>query len=69
MWHTSNRLNLEKPPKGKKMKHRKNSPIYIKLMTDPDVKYMPKDENEEITAILDSMTEDDLRPGGELEIT
>jgi hypothetical protein len=51
------------------MKHRKNSPIYIKLMTDPDVKYMPKDENEEITAILDSMTEDDLRPGGELEIT
>lgn len=51
------------------MKHRKNSPIYIKLMTDPDIKYMSKDENEEITAILDSMTEDDLRPGGELEIT
>lgn len=66
MRHTSNRLNLEKPPKGKKMKH---SPIYIKLMTDPDIKYMSKDENEDITAILDSMTEDDLRPGGELEIT
>lgn len=50
------------------VKTEKINPIYIKMMTDPSIKYMSKKENDEITAILDNMTEDDLRPGGELEI-
>lgn len=50
------------------VKTEKINPVYIKMMTDPKIKYMSKKENDEITAILDSMTEDDLRPGGELEI-
>ncbi len=51
------------------VKAEKTSHLYIKMMADPGIKYMSKKENKEITAILDSMTEDDLRPGGELEIT
>lgn len=50
------------------VKTEKINPLYIRMMTDPNVKFMSKKENDEITAILDRMTKDDLKPGGELEL-
>jgi len=50
------------------VKTEKINPLYIRMMTDPNVKFMSKKENDEITTILDRMTEDDLKPGGELEL-
>lgn len=50
------------------VKTEKISSLYLKIMTDPDIKVMSQKESDEITAILDKMTEEDLRPGGEIEI-
>lgn len=52
----------------KYVKLEKINPLYIKMMTDPNVKRMSKKENDEITAILDNMTEDEMKPGAELEL-
>lgn len=43
------------------------NPLYINMITDTNIKYMSKKENNEITAILDCMTKEDLSHGGELE--
>jgi len=52
----------------KYVKLEKINPLYLKMMTDPNVKYMSQKENNEITTILDNMTEEDMKPGAELEL-
>ena len=52
----------------KYVKLEKINPLYLKMMTDPNVKHMTKKENDEITAILDNMTEEDMKPVTELEL-
>lgn len=52
----------------KYVKLEKINPLYLKMMTDPNVKQMTKKENDEITTILDNMTEEDMKPVTELEL-
>ncbi len=44
------------------------NPLYLKMTADQDVRHMTEIENDEITAILDNMTEDDMKPAAELEL-